>query len=33
MLCAFILLPVQGTQASRLATHTHASVVTLRFDT
>ena len=28
MLCAFILLPVQVTQASRQATHTHASVVT-----
>src|SRR5919202_1521378 len=33
MLCAFILLPVQGTQASRQAARTHASVVTLRFAT
>ena len=33
MLCAFILLPVQATQASRQATPTHASVVTLRFAT
>jgi multiple sugar transport system substrate-binding protein len=33
MLCAFILLPVQRTQASRQATQIHASVVTLRFAT
>src|SRR5436190_2133848 len=33
MLSACILLPVRGAQASRQATHTHASVVTLRFAT
>src|SRR3989442_4683780 len=33
MLSACILVPVRGAQASRQASPTHASVVTLRFDT